>query len=117
MVKSILSVAHKGLTQWLIQRLSAVVLGIYTVGLVLFLMTHTGATGNIEFSEWHSLFTQGLMKLATILCVLSLLFHAWVGIWTVLTDYIKSFGLRFILELLVFLSLILLFFAALLIIL
>jgi succinate dehydrogenase / fumarate reductase membrane anchor subunit len=116
MVKSVLSVNHSGLTQWLIQRVSVVIMSIYTIGLILFLIMHPGTTRTVEFTDWHLLFTHGWMKLATLLCVLSLVFHAWVGMWTVFTDYIKLFWLRFILELVVFLALILFFFAALLIV-
>ena len=111
MVKSVLGVNHQGLTDWLIQRVSAVIMTVYTIGLVLYLIVSSG----IEFSDWHALFAHWWMKLATILFILSLLFHAWVGIWTVFTDYVKPFWLRFILEVLVYLALMVLFFAALLI--
>jgi succinate dehydrogenase / fumarate reductase membrane anchor subunit len=30
--------------------------------------------------------------------ILALVGHAWVGMWTVLTDYVKSNGLRFVLQ-------------------
>lgn len=111
MVKSVLGVNHQGLTDWLIQRVSAVIMTVYTIGLVLYLIVSSG----IEFSDWHALFAHGWMKLATILFILSLLFHAWVGIWTIFTDYVKPFWLRFILEVAVYLALIIFFFAALLI--
>ena len=38
------------------------------------------------------------MRLFTLLMVLALAGHAWVGMWTVLTDYVKSNGLRFVLQ-------------------
>ncbi len=111
MVKSVLGVHHPGLRDWVIQRVSAVVMTVYTIGLVLFLVMNS----RVEFADWHGLFSHWWMKLATLLCVLSLLLHAWVGVWTVLTDYIKPFVLRLILEVLVYLALITFFFATLLI--
>ena len=38
------------------------------------------------------------MRLFTLLMILALVGHAWVGMWTVLTDYVKSNGLRFVLQ-------------------
>lgn len=101
MVKSVLAVNHQGLRDWVIQRLSAVLMTVATVGLVVYFLTHP----KLSFVEWRMLFSSPLIKVLTILVTLSLVFHAWVGIWTVLTDYVKPALLRFALEVLVFLSL------------
>ena len=45
------------------------------------------------------------MKVATVLFILSLLFHAWIGIWTIFTDYVKPYVLRAVLNVLVLLML------------
>jgi succinate dehydrogenase / fumarate reductase membrane anchor subunit len=111
MVKSILGVNHQGLTQWLIQRVSAVIMAVYTIGLLLFLLVNS----NIDFASWHLLFSHLWMKIATLVFILFLLLHAWIGMWTIFTDYIKPFGWRFTLQLLTFLALIIFFLAALLI--
>lgn len=111
MVKSVLGVNHQGLTDWLIQRVSAIVMVIYSVGLLSYVVMNSP----IDYTDWHSLFSYGWMKLATIMVIVSLLFHAWVGMWTVFTDYIKPFLLRFILQVAVFLSLVGFFFASLMI--
>lgn len=112
MVKSVLGVNHQGLTDWLIQRVSAIVMAVYSIGLMLYFVM----TSELSYTGWHALFSNRWMKLATILFVLSLLFHAWVGMWTIFTDYIKSFVLRFVLQVVVFLSLVGFFFASLLIV-
>lgn len=106
MVKSVLGVNHQGLTDWLIQRVSAIVMAIYSIGLIAFFMTHSGLT----FSDWHDLFTHMWMKIATLLFLLSLLFHAWVGMWTIFTDYVKPFVLRLVLHVIVLLALVAFFF-------
>jgi succinate dehydrogenase / fumarate reductase membrane anchor subunit len=109
MVKSVLGVNHQGLTDWLIQRVSAIVMVFYSVGLLSYFVMNP----NVDYTSWRLLFSHAWMKLATLLFILSLLFHAWVGMWTVFTDYIKPFVLRFILQLLVFLSLVSFFFISL----
>jgi succinate dehydrogenase / fumarate reductase membrane anchor subunit len=111
MVKSVLSVAHQGLKEWVIQRVSAIVMAVYSIGLILWILTHS----DLSFAEWHYLFSQGWMKVITAIFVLSLLYHAWIGMWTVFTDYVKPIILRAILNTLVILFLIACFFWALLI--
>jgi succinate dehydrogenase / fumarate reductase membrane anchor subunit len=46
------------------------------------------------------------MRYATVLFVLSLLLHAWVGVRNIFMDYIQSTGLRLVLYVLVILALI-----------
>jgi len=111
MVKSVLGVNHQGLRDWLIQRVSAIVMAVYVIGLTVFFITHS----ELAYYEWHGLFSYFWMKVATALVMLSLLYHAWVGIWTVFTDYIKCSWLRLILDILVILALIAFFLATLLI--
>lgn len=47
------------------------------------------------------------MRYATLLALLSLIAHAWIGIWTVTTDYIKPLWLRLSMHGLVILALLL----------
>jgi succinate dehydrogenase / fumarate reductase, membrane anchor subunit len=101
MVKSVLGVYHQGLRDWVIQRVSALILAIYSLGLISYLLFHPG----LIFAEWHSLFSQTWVKIATILFILSLLSHAWVGVWTIFTDYVKCSVLRAVLNFLVLLML------------
>lgn len=111
MVKSVLGVNHPGLRDWLIQRITAVVLAVYFVGLIYFFVHNP----NLDYADWHRLFAKTWMKIATLFALISLLFHSWVGMWTILTDYVKPYGLRFILHFAVFLALVIFFFAGLLI--
>ena len=101
MVKSVLGVNHQGLRDWAVQRVSAILMAIYSIGLVVYLLF----SPRLSFAEWHNLFAQTWMKVATILFILSVLFHAWVGIWTIFTDYVKPFAIRCILHTLVLLTL------------
>jgi succinate dehydrogenase / fumarate reductase membrane anchor subunit len=106
MVKSVLGVNHRGLTDWLIQRISAIVMAIYSVGMLVFFIGHTDLT----FTDWHDLFAHTWMKAATLLLLASLLFHAWIGMWTIFTDYVKPYVLRLVFHVLVLLALVAFFF-------
>ncbi len=111
MVKSILGVNHQGFRDWLYQRMSAVFMTIYVIGLFTYFVLHP----DLSYSEWHGVFTQWWVKIATLLFFLSLLVHAWVGVWTIFTDYVKCPVARLVLNTIVFFALLGCFFAALLI--
>lgn len=111
MVKSVLGVNHKGLQDWLVQRVTAVFLAVYSIGLILYLAKHP----QLAYYEWRGLFANMWMKIMTLLFVLCLLMHAWIGMWTIFTDYIKPFVLSLVVQVVVFLSLTGFFFQTLLI--
>ncbi|WP_227674708.1 succinate dehydrogenase, hydrophobic membrane anchor protein [Psychrobacter jeotgali] len=93
-MKSATGLTGSGSRDWVVQRFSAVILAIYSVVLVGFFLTH----GNMDFYEWSAFMNSLPMRLFSLLAIIALAGHAWVGIWTVLTDYIKSGGLRLILQ-------------------
>ncbi len=82
--------AHYGLRDWLAQRITAIVMALYTL---LFLALLSGAP-KLDFAAWRLLFAPQWLKLATLLFLLSLYFHAWVGMRNIVMDYIKSSSLR-----------------------
>jgi succinate dehydrogenase / fumarate reductase, membrane anchor subunit len=86
--------AHYGLKDWLAQRVTAAVMAVYTlmIGVVWL------AGGPFSYNTWKSLFSQGWMRFATLLFVLSMLYHAWVGVRDICMDYVKNTGLRLLLE-------------------
>jgi succinate dehydrogenase / fumarate reductase membrane anchor subunit len=90
MVKSVLSVNHQGLREWVIQRTSAIIMAVYSIGL----MTYIVMNPELSFAEWHGFFAETWVKVATLLFVLALCFHAWIGMWTIFTDYVKIFVVR-----------------------
>lgn len=102
MVGNITSLTNNGLRDWLIQRVSAVVIG----GYILFLAAFILAQPHVDYVSWHTLFSHMWMKLFTLLCLLSLVLHAWIGVWTVTTDYLNKTSLRLPIQMLVALSLI-----------
>lgn len=94
--------AHYGLRDWLAQRITAIVLALYTL---LFLAALIAAP-TIDFSGWRLVFAPQWMKLATLLFLVSLYVHAWIGMRNIIMDYIKSGGLRLALYVIVIAALI-----------
>ena len=82
-----------GLGAWVVQRLSAVYLGLF----FLFLIGHFVFSPPASYEAWRLWVAQPHISMALLLFFLSLLMHAWVGIRNVLIDYIKPFGLRVVL--------------------
>jgi succinate dehydrogenase / fumarate reductase membrane anchor subunit len=88
--------AHYGLKDWILQRVTAVVMVIFTVILLgAFLIF-----GDASYEGWAGLFSNQIMKLLTFLALLSLFYHAWVGIRDIWMDYVKPVGVRLTLQVL-----------------
>ncbi len=92
--KRIVVGAHYGLRGWLAQRISAVVLAVYTVVLLVALV----AGPPLSYDSWARLFGQGWMKVATLVALLAVLYHAWVGVRDIYMDYVKPTGIRLALQ-------------------
>ncbi|WP_444678163.1 succinate dehydrogenase, hydrophobic membrane anchor protein [Halomonas sp. E19] len=90
MVTNITNLGRSGLSDWLIQRVTAVILALYTVFIVAYLLFNPG----LDYITWSNLFAQTWMRIFSLLAIISLVAHAWVGLWTVTTDYLKSTGQR-----------------------
>jgi len=96
LVKRLVVGAHYGLRDWLAQRITALIMAVYSVivaGIVL-------KNSPLTYPVWRDLFTQGWMRVATLLFAVSLVWHAWVGVRDILMDYIKPDGLRLTLQVL-----------------
>ena len=97
MVDRIVTGAHYGLRDWLAQRITAVVMAVYTVILLVVLLGGMP----INYAVWKDLFAQGWMRVATLLFAASLGWHAWVGMRDILMDYVKPAGVRLALQVVV----------------
>ena len=100
-INSATGLTGSGSRDWIVQRISAVILAVYSVVLLGFFLTH----GNVTFVDWSQFMTSLPMRLFSLLAVLALAVHAWVGMWTVFTDYIttgklgsSAAGLRLVLQ-------------------
>ena len=94
--------AHDGLRDWLAQRITAVIMLVFTLLLLMALVT----LPKFDFWHWQALWNMSLMRYAGLLFLVALLYHAWVGIRNIFMDYIKASGLRLTLYVVVILALI-----------
>src|SRR5690606_26649808 len=86
--------AHYGMRDWLAQRLTAVVMAVYTV--ILLVVFFAGR--NFSYEGWAGLFAQQWFKIATFVTLVALFYHAWIGMRDIWMDYIKPTGLRLVLQ-------------------
>lgn len=94
--KRLVTGAHYGLRDWLAQRVSAVLMAVYTVVLLVrFFMGH-----DFSYDGWASVFAAQWMKLATFVALVALAYHVWVGVRDIWMDYVKGVGLRLTLQVL-----------------
>ncbi len=80
------SYTRSGVADWLAQRVSAYVLAAYFVVLVGFLLCNPG----LEYAQWKDFMSCSAMQIFSLLALLALAAHAWVGLWTVFTDYVTE---------------------------
>jgi succinate dehydrogenase / fumarate reductase membrane anchor subunit len=94
MVKRIVVGAHYGLRDWLVQRITAVIMGGYTLMALLWVVLAHPA----DRAEWAALLCERPVRIATFLFILALCWHAWIGLRDIFMDYIQSVGLRLTLQ-------------------
>lgn len=93
--------AHYGVKDWVLQRITAVILVIYT------LVLGIGAliTPEFTYENWVRLFNFEVLsfplgKLLAMLAFISLAYHAWIGVRDIWMDYVKPTGIRLALQVL-----------------
>jgi succinate dehydrogenase / fumarate reductase, membrane anchor subunit len=90
MVNNAATVGRSGVHDFILLRASAIILALYTIFIASFFIT----TPDVTFDLWQGFFASMLVKIFTILAIIALLVHAWIGIWQVLSDYVKPAFLR-----------------------
>jgi succinate dehydrogenase / fumarate reductase membrane anchor subunit len=93
--------AHYGTRDFIVQRVTAVIMAVYT--LVLFFGFIF--TSEMNFENWRRLFTFDWFgvpvgQMLATLAFLSLAWHAWIGMRDIWMDYARSAGLRLLLHVL-----------------
>jgi len=87
--------AHYGLRDWLSQRVTALVMALFTLIVVAQVLFTRGPIG---YDKWAGIFASQWMKVLTFAVIASLLYHVWVGMRDVWMDYIKPLWLRLALQ-------------------
>lgn len=102
MVNMASTFGRSGTHDFVLLRASGLILATYALFLVSFLL----ATPQLTFDVWTGLFSNVWMKVYTLLALTGLLAHGWIGVWQVLTDYIKNSVGRGVLQFIVSVALI-----------
>lgn len=103
MVNRVVTGAHYGLRGWLVQRISAVMMALYTLFMAGWLLLHP----HPGYDMWTGLFASNVVRSFTLLVLLALFCHAWVGVRDIVMDYVKPAGVRLVIHVLVILALML----------
>lgn len=83
------ALGRNGFQDWILQRVTALFIGVYTIFMFGFWLFNHKNVG-----LWQTLFSLNLMRYLTMLVLLAILVHAWIGLWIICTDYLKSSTLR-----------------------
>ena len=86
--------AHYGLRDWLAQRVTALLMALFT----LLVLVQLVLPGELGYDRWAGIFAAQWMKVLTFVVILSLAYHAWVGVRDILMDYVKPVGARLLIQ-------------------
>lgn len=103
MAINITSMTRNGLRDWLIQRVSSIIIAAYTIFMIIYFLFHP----NLQYGQWQILFANSWVRVFSLLTLLAILGHAWVGMWTISTDYLKVTWMRLMFQLVVIIALLL----------
>ena len=86
MVTNATNFSRSGLSDWIIQRFSAVILAAYTF----FILAVLVSMPELNYESWREVFSKNSVRLFSVISLLALCGHTWVGMWTVGTDYLTD---------------------------
>ena len=89
--KRIVVGAHYGTRDWLSQRITAVLMALFTSVVLGHILLTKGPVG---YDSWSGIFSSQWMKVLTFTIIIALSYHVWVGMRNILMDYIKPVGTR-----------------------
>ena len=89
--------AHYGVRDWIAQRVTAVLMAVFTIVVLARLLFTSGPIG---YDKWAGLFAGQAMKMLTFATIVALLYHVWVGMRDVWMDYVQPVGVRLALQIL-----------------
>jgi succinate dehydrogenase / fumarate reductase membrane anchor subunit len=93
--KRIVVGAHYGLRDWLAQRVTALLMALFTVVVILQVVLTSGSIG---YDTWSGIFSTQWMKSLTFAVIISLAYHAWVGMRDIWMDYVQPVAIRLVLQ-------------------
>jgi len=94
--------AHYGLKDWLAQRITGVVMAVFTLVLAVALAQGVAS----DYASWRAFMSSGPMRFAAFVFIVSLAWHAWVGVRDIWMDYVQPAGIKLALHVLTLLALV-----------
>ncbi|MEM1432926.1 MAG: succinate dehydrogenase, hydrophobic membrane anchor protein [Pseudomonadota bacterium] len=86
MVANVTSLTRSGLSDFVVQRVSAAVLALYSICVLGFFFV----TPEVDYEAFTAYFNGTSMRMFSTLAVLAFAAHAWIGMWTIGTDYLRE---------------------------
>ena len=83
MVKAVTTFGRSGLSEWLVQRVSGVIILAYIITLLALIGCEP-----VTYAVWKDIFTHTTMRVFSTMTLFAVVAHAWIGGWSVLTDYV-----------------------------
>jgi succinate dehydrogenase / fumarate reductase membrane anchor subunit len=90
MVTGQASLKRNGVQDFVTIRATAIIMTAFSLFMGWFFIS----TPEVTFAVWNDLFSGLAMKVFTFAALISIMFHIRIGMWQVLTDYVKAPGLR-----------------------
>ncbi len=86
--------AHYGLRDWLAQRITSLLMALFTIALVVQVLFG----GKLDYYRWSAIFAPQWMKVLAFVTIVSMLYHVWVGMRDIWMDYVKPVSVRLVLD-------------------
>ena len=86
MVTQVTGMSRNGVSDWMVQRVSALILAAYTLCIFGFIVINPG----LDYATWSEFFGRTSMQVFTMLALIATCVHAWIGMWTVGSDYLRE---------------------------
>jgi len=90
MVTNQASLRRDGIQDYVSIRATAAIILAFSIYMTYFFVS----TPAITFDVWQGLFSSIFMKAFTLATLIAIMIHVRIGLWQVLTDYVKATGLR-----------------------
>lgn len=87
--------AHYGTRDWLAQRVTAVLIVLFTAVVLVQVLFVRGPIG---YEAWAGIFAPQWMKFITFGVIIALVWHIWIGVRDIWMDYFRSTSLRLVLQ-------------------
>lgn len=94
MVTNQAAIKRNGIQDYVTLRATSILITAYTFYMVYIFVS----TAEMTFTQWQSVFSSVGMKAFTLITLVAIFMHVRIGLWQVLTDYVKNARVRVALQ-------------------